>query len=51
MACEKCWRDAWARFYASADPSKDVSDHYRDLLAERRDSPCTPEQERGEDLC
>ena len=35
-SCEKCWRDA------RGDP-----DRYVELLAERHESPCTPEQQAG----
>lgn len=35
--CEKCWRDS--RWY----------DNYRQLLEERKDTPCTPEQQAGPD--
>ena len=31
------------------DPRKSQSDHYHDLLLERKDNPCTPEQEKGID--
>ena len=45
-ACEKCWADAGAR--ALAQPTKSQAEHYRDVLWERRDAPCTPEEQRGE---
>ena len=35
-ACEKCWRDA------GGDP-----DRYHELLNQRKDSPCTPEEQAG----
>lgn len=35
--CEKCWRDA------GGDPER-----YNQLIVERRDTPCTPEQQAGE---
>lgn len=47
MACEKCWSDAFRR--VAFDPSKSQSEHYRDLLEERRKRPCTLKQQRGED--
>jgi hypothetical protein len=47
MACERCWGDAYLRY--RADPRKSRSDHYHDLLLERKDNPCTPEQEKGTD--
>jgi DNA-directed RNA polymerase subunit M/transcription elongation factor TFIIS len=37
-ACEKCWSDAYSRMLA--DPSKAQTDHYYDLLEERKDNPC-----------
>lgn len=41
-ACEKCWRDS------GGDP-----DLYRDLIEQRKDNPCSPEDQAGEDakLC
>lgn len=47
MACEKCWGDAYMRHLDF--PGKTQSDHYHDLLIERKDNPCTPEQEAGLD--
>lgn len=48
MACEKCWNDAYLRWMAN--PGKPQADHYTDLLLERKDNPCTPEQQkRGND--
>ncbi len=35
-SCEKCWRDA------HGDP-----DRYRELIEERKENPCTPEQQAG----
>lgn len=40
-ACEKCWRDASMRALLLGGS---VVDHYRDLLKERADKPCTAEQ-------
>jgi hypothetical protein len=49
MACEKCWGDAYMR--SQAEPSKSQAEHYRDLLEERKDNPCSPdEQKRGSRL-
>jgi hypothetical protein len=45
--CEKCWRDAYVR--SISNPSKSQAEHYNDLLDERKDHPCTPEQQKGED--
>ena len=44
-ACEKCWSDAGRRAYS--DTSKTKSEHYMDLLEERKDNPCTPDEQRG----
>ena len=46
-ACEKCWSDAYRR--SMANPSKSQTRHYCDLIEERKDSPCTPEQQLGKD--
>ena len=42
--CQKCWDDAHLRM--QGDSSKSQYDHYVDLMDERRDNPCTPEQRR-----
>ena len=44
-ACEKCWGDAYLRWMS--DPSKSQAEHYTELLVEREDSPCTPEEQVG----
>ena len=44
--CEKCWADAWMR--ARNHPMKSHSEHYHDLLEERKNNPCTEAQQRGE---
>lgn len=41
-ACEKCWSDAYSRMMA--DTSKTQTDHYQDLLEERKDKPCLEER-------
>lgn len=46
MACEKCWGDAYLRHINN--PRKTQSDHYRELLEERRDTPCTQEEQTGQ---
>lgn len=46
-ACEKCWADAYLR---SRQSGKSQSECYRELLEERKGSPCTPEQQRGDVL-
>ena len=43
--CEKCWSDAYLRH--RFDPRKSQADHYHDLLEERRNNPCTAEQQLG----
>jgi rubrerythrin len=35
MACERCWGDAYQR--SLTDPTKTQSEHYRDLLEERKE--------------
>ena len=42
-ACEKCWADAYVR--SLADTSKTQTDHYMDLLDERKDNPCVEEND------
>jgi len=37
-SCEKCWEDAFG------NPEK-----YRELIEERKNDPCTPEEQAGED--
>jgi hypothetical protein len=43
MACEKCWEDA---YMLSRWNGKGQAENYAELLRERKDSPCTPEQEK-----
>jgi hypothetical protein len=43
-SCEKCWHDAH-----TGDPYRSVADEYARLIEERRDNPCTPEEQAGED--
>jgi len=45
--CEKCWGDAYMRM--RCDSSKSQAEYYRDLLNERKDNPCTPEEQAGLD--
>lgn len=45
MTCERCWRDATLRAHAIGG---DVDEHYRALLEERADDPCTAEEAAGE---
>ncbi len=44
-ACEKCWSDAWRQ---TRGGGKSQPDRYMELLEERKDNPCTPEQQRGD---
>jgi predicted trehalose synthase len=46
MTCEKCWADAFARAYHMGGHQVD---HYHQLLAERKDNPCSPEEQRAAD--
>ena len=40
--CEKCWSDAQSSV-------GDVAERYHELIAERKATPCTPEQQAGPD--
>ena len=42
MSCEKCWGDAFAR------QTGNQAEEYFRLLEERKDNPCTPEQQAGQ---
>lgn len=44
MICEKCWRDAGLRAIVCGGSQ---SDHYEDILEERKDRPCTKEEQEG----
>ncbi len=44
-ACEKCWADAYLRH--RLNPTKSQMEYYRELLEERKDKPCTPEEQSG----
>ena len=43
MCCEKCWRDANRHFFLN--PSKSIAGYYHELLKERKDNPCTSEEQ------
>jgi hypothetical protein len=43
-ACEKCWSDAYIRSLVNGKPQ---AENYRDLLEERKDTPCSKEQQMG----
>jgi hypothetical protein len=44
-ACEKCWADAYMRSIGSG---KSQSDCYYELLEERKNNPCTPQEQAGD---
>lgn len=46
-SCEKCWSDAYLRHRLNADKSQ--AEYYQIMIEERKDNPCTPEQQAGED--
>ena len=46
-SCEKCWNDAYTKTHVS--PMKSQAEHYTDLVKERKDNPCTPEEQAGHD--
>ena len=46
-ACEKCWADAFHRWMCN--PYKSQAEHYKDLLEERKDNPCSEEEQRGKE--
>jgi hypothetical protein len=46
-SCEKCWGDAYTRSHT--DISKSQAEHYSDLIRERKDNQCTPEEQAGSD--
>jgi hypothetical protein len=45
-SCEKCWNDAYVRMINN--PDKSQSQHYHDLLEERKNNPCNEEQNRND---
>ena len=45
-SCEKCWSDAYLRSRMTMKPQ---SECYSDLIKERNDNPCTPEEQAGQD--
>lgn len=45
-ACEKCWADAGLRILNH--PLVSQSEHYQDLLEERKFSPCSPREQAGQ---
>lgn len=45
-ACERCWSDARVR---ARDSGRAVYEEYKRLLEERKDNPCQPSVETGDD--
>lgn len=45
MACEKCWGDAYLRMLVTG---KSQAECYRELLDERKDNPCSAEDQAGQ---
>lgn len=43
-ACEKCWRDAALQVMLSGGSQVE---RYQQLLKERENNPCTPEEQQG----
>ena len=46
-SCEKCWSDSYMRM--SENPMMGQTEHYHELLKERKDNPCTLEEQAGTD--
>ena len=44
VACEKCWGDAYLRMRLNG---RGQADNYRELLEERKDNPCTHDEQDG----
>ena len=44
--CEKCWGDAYLMMLRTGDSRYDC---YKELLAERKDNPCSREEQRGQE--
>jgi len=44
-ACEKCWGDAYKRMITTG---LDQAECYKQILFERREEPCSPEEQAGE---
>lgn len=43
--CEKCWEDAYLRMIGNG---KSQADNYMDILEERKDSPCSLQEQAGQ---
>lgn len=46
-ACEKCWADAYLR---AMNTGKSQTECYHELLEERKEHPCSVEEQSGKDL-
>lgn len=44
-SCEKCWGDAYLRSYGS---TQDQVECYYEILEERKENPCTPQEQAGQ---
>ena len=45
MMCEKCWGDAYLRMLTNG---RGQAENYGELLQERQNNPCTPEEQKGQ---
>lgn len=45
-SCEKCWNDAYRR--TLSEPMKSQTEHYHDLLQERKYNLCSPLEQAGQ---
>jgi hypothetical protein len=45
MICERCWSDATIRAFGSG---RSTTEHYNELLEERKDEPCDGRREEDE---
>ena len=45
-SCEKCWGDAYLLARSS---HRSQTEYYQQLIKDRADNPCTPEEQAGED--
>ena len=45
-SCEKCWADAYTRAFGTG---KTQTEAYQELIEERKDDHCTPEEQAGYD--
>ena len=44
--CEKCWNDAFRRLMVYGGTDKTQADFYRELIKERADNPCSPDEQK-----